>query len=48
MARVMAGESGLTFSQLSKVASYFGRGTLFFLEPGPLRLGRSLPTRRPQ
>jgi len=36
MVRVMAGESGLTFSQLSKVASYFGRGTLFFLEPGPV------------
>ncbi|EMN1928810.1 ImmA/IrrE family metallo-endopeptidase [Burkholderia ambifaria] len=36
MERVLAGESGLTFSQLSKVASHFGRGALFFLEPGPV------------
>jgi Zn-dependent peptidase ImmA (M78 family) len=36
MERVMAGEGGLTFGQLSKVASFFGRGTLFFLEPGPV------------
>jgi len=34
--RVMAGGAGLTFSQLSKVAQYFGRGTLFFLETAPL------------
>lgn len=26
----------MTFNQLSKVASYFGRGVLFFLEPGPV------------
>jgi Zn-dependent peptidase ImmA (M78 family)/transcriptional regulator with XRE-family HTH domain len=32
--RVMAGEDGITFNQLSKVAEYFGRGVLFFLEPG--------------
>ncbi|MCL1918742.1 MAG: ImmA/IrrE family metallo-endopeptidase [Peptococcaceae bacterium] len=32
--KVMAGEDGLTFSQLRKMADLFGRGTLFFLEPG--------------
>jgi Zn-dependent peptidase ImmA (M78 family)/transcriptional regulator with XRE-family HTH domain len=32
--RVMAGEDGVTFNQLRKVADYFGRGVLFFLEPG--------------
>jgi Zn-dependent peptidase ImmA (M78 family)/transcriptional regulator with XRE-family HTH domain len=36
MDRVMAGESGLTFTQLSKIATFFGRGVLFFLEPGPV------------
>lgn len=30
--RVMAGEGGITFSQLRKIAEYFGRGVLFFLE----------------
>ena len=34
--RVMAGEDGLTFNQLRKIAGYFGRGVLFFLEPGPV------------
>ena len=34
MERVMAGEDGLTFNQLRKVADYFGRGVLFFLEAG--------------
>ena len=34
--RVMAGEDGLTFNQLRKVADYFGRGVLFFLEEGPV------------
>ena len=34
--RMMAGEDGVTFSQLRKVAEYFGRGVLFFLEPGPV------------
>lgn len=33
---VMAGEDGLTFNQLRKVADYFNRGALFFLEPGPV------------
>ncbi|MBK5963916.1 peptidase [Thiocystis minor] len=36
MARVIAGEDGLTFNQLRKVADYFGRGVLFFLESGPV------------
>lgn len=31
--KVMRGEPGLTFSQLQKVANYFNRGVLFFLEP---------------
>lgn len=30
-----SGETGLTFNQLRKLAEYFGRGVLFFLEPGP-------------
>jgi Zn-dependent peptidase ImmA (M78 family) len=34
--RVMAGEDVLTFNQLRKVADYFGRGVLFFLEEGPV------------
>lgn len=29
-------EIGLTFSQLRKLADYFGRGVLFFLDPGPV------------
>lgn len=32
--KVLDGEPGLTFNQLRKVAEYFGRGVLFFLEPG--------------
>jgi Zn-dependent peptidase ImmA (M78 family) len=36
LAKVMDGEGGLTFSQLRKLATYFGRGALFFLEPGPV------------
>ena len=32
--RLMAGEDGMTFNQLRKVADYFGRGVLFFLEEG--------------
>lgn len=32
--KVMAGEAGLTFNQLRKLAAFFGRGTLFFMEPG--------------
>lgn len=34
--RVMTGEAGITFNQLRKVAEYFGRGVLFFLEEGPV------------
>lgn len=34
--RVMAGEGGMTFNQLSKLAEYFGRGVLFFLEQEPV------------
>ena len=36
MERVMAGEGGITFNQLRKIAEYLGRGVLFFLEPGPV------------
>ena len=35
--RVMSGETGITFNQLAKVANYFGRGMLFFLEMEPVR-----------
>ena len=31
--KVLAGEPGLTFNQLRKLADFFGRGVLFFLEP---------------
>ncbi|MGR9053156.1 MAG: ImmA/IrrE family metallo-endopeptidase [Gammaproteobacteria bacterium] len=34
--RVMEGEAGLTFGQLRKIAAYFGRGALFFLDPNPV------------
>jgi Zn-dependent peptidase ImmA (M78 family)/transcriptional regulator with XRE-family HTH domain len=34
--RVMAGQDGITFNQLRKIAEYFGRGVLFFLEQGPV------------
>jgi len=34
--RMMAGEDGLSFRQLQKIAEYFGRGVLFFLETGPV------------
>lgn len=30
-------EQGLTFNQLRKLADVFGRGVLFFMEPGPVR-----------
>lgn len=36
MERVMTGEDGITFNQLRKVAEYFGRGVLFFLEDSPV------------
>ncbi len=34
--RAMDGEDGLTFNQLRKIAEYFGRGMLFFLETEPV------------
>ncbi|MDO8263470.1 MAG: ImmA/IrrE family metallo-endopeptidase [Gallionella sp.] len=34
MEHVMAGNDGMTFNQLRKVADHFGRGVLFFLEEG--------------
>lgn len=34
--RVMKGDDGITFNQLRKIADYFGRGVLFFLEDGPV------------
>lgn len=34
--RAMDGESVLSFAQLSKLAAYFGRGVLFFLESEPV------------
>jgi Zn-dependent peptidase ImmA (M78 family) len=36
MERVMNNEDGLTFHQLKRMADYFGRGILFFLEAGPV------------
>ena len=53
--RVMAGAGGMTFNQLSKLAEYFGRGVLFFLEPGPVDEGhvhtlafRTLANQKPE
>jgi len=34
--RVLAGDGGITFNQLRKIAEHFGRGVLFFLESGPV------------
>lgn len=34
--RAMTGGLGLTFNQLRKIADYFGRGVLFFLETDPV------------
>lgn len=36
MESVMAGKDGLTFNQLRRIAEYFGRGVLFFLEAEPV------------
>jgi Zn-dependent peptidase ImmA (M78 family) len=36
-AEFWAGDSGLTFNQLRRLGEYFGRGVLFFLEPGPVQ-----------
>lgn len=34
--KLRAGEPALTYGQLKRVATRFGRGVLFFLEPGPV------------
>jgi Zn-dependent peptidase ImmA (M78 family) len=34
--RTLAGGDGVTFNQLRKIADYFSRGILFFLEPDPV------------
>ncbi|HYD60366.1 MAG TPA: XRE family transcriptional regulator [Noviherbaspirillum sp.] len=34
--KVLAGEDGITFNQLRKIADHFGRGVLFFLDEGPV------------
>lgn len=36
MARLMEGEDAITFAQLTKIAEYFGRGVLFFLDSSPV------------
>lgn len=36
MQRVINNEDGMTFHQLRRMADYFGRGILFFLEAGPI------------
>lgn len=36
LAKAFEGDAGLTFNQLRKIAAFFGRGTLFFLEAGPV------------
>jgi transcriptional regulator with XRE-family HTH domain len=36
MEHLMAGQDSITFNQLRKIAEYFGRGMLFFLEAGPV------------
>jgi Zn-dependent peptidase ImmA (M78 family) len=38
--RLMDDGTGLTFAQLRKLAEYFGRGILFFLDEGPVDEGR--------
>lgn len=55
MSRIMAGELGPSFQQLSKIAQFFGRGVLFFLDVGPVEAGtvhtpqfRSLANQKPE
>jgi transcriptional regulator with XRE-family HTH domain len=38
--KLQAGKPALTFIQLRKVAEFLGRGTLFFLDPGPVDAAR--------
>ena len=40
--RVMVGEDGITFSQLRKIAEYFGRGVLFFWSMDQLMRNRCI------
>jgi len=37
---VLSGESQLTFNQLKKIADYFGRGVLFFLDEAPVNFAK--------
>jgi Zn-dependent peptidase ImmA (M78 family) len=37
MNRLMEGEGGLTFNQLARIAKFFGRGVLFFLQAGDVQ-----------
>ena len=39
--RLMAGKNSLTFNQLRKIAEYFGRGVLFFLEQGSVDVAQA-------
>lgn len=41
LSQLMQGEDCFTFNQLSKLADYFGRGVLFFLEPGSVNDDRA-------
>jgi len=36
LAMVLEGKAGLTFNQLQKIANFFGRGVLFFLDDDPV------------
>jgi len=36
MQRLFNGEDALTFNQLKRIAEFFGRGVLFFLDPNPV------------
>lgn len=36
LTEVLAGEAGLTFAQLRKIAKFFNRGVLFFVEKEPV------------
>lgn len=40
MSQLIENNSGLTYLQLRKIAQYFGRGVLFFLEPGEVTAER--------
>lgn len=55
MARFLTEDGGLTFNQLKRIAEYFGRGVLFFLEKDPVEPEqvhtpqfRTLANRKPQ